>query len=214
MSKIIAYVRVSTVAQDVQGQRYEILEYARRERIHIDDFLEIEISARKTQKARRIEEMLSLLHAGDTVIVSELSRLGRSTGEVINLVSEVARRKIGLVAVKQGLKIPANGETMDLQAKVTVTMFSLMAELERDLISQRTKQALAAKKAGGVTLGKPKGTIQASKLDGKEAEIKNLLAYKVSKAAIARLVGTSRTNLNAFIKTRKLAGEEVECLTN
>jgi DNA invertase Pin-like site-specific DNA recombinase len=87
MSKTIAYVRVSTVAQDVQNQKLEILEYARKNDLRVDDFLEIEISSRKTQKERRIEELLSRLSTGDTLIVSELSRLGRSTTEVIDLVN-------------------------------------------------------------------------------------------------------------------------------
>ena len=93
---------------------------------------------------------------------------------------------------------------MDMQTKVVVTMFSLFAELERDIISERTKAALAGKKANGVRLGKPKGTIQASKLDEKQDTILDLLKHRVSKSAIARMVGTSRTKLAEYIQRRGL----------
>ena len=207
MPKNLAYIRVSTDRQDVGNQRLEILEYARRHDLRIEDFIEVEISSRKSLKERRIIETLERLSAGDTLIVSELSRLGRSTSEVIELVNQLAQHHIGLMAIKQGLKIPANGERLDMQAKMVVTMFSLFAELERDIISERTRQALAAKKAQGRQLGKPRGTIQHSKLDGHIDEIRRLLAHRVPMTAIARLLSTSRTNLAAYIRTRNLAKE-------
>jgi DNA invertase Pin-like site-specific DNA recombinase len=199
--KTIAYIRVSTSQQDVSNQRLEILEYARRNDLKIDDFLEIEISSRRTLKERRIEELLSQLHSGDTLIVSELSRLGRSTAEVINLVNHLIHLKVNFIVIKQGLRISAK---MDMQTKVIVTMFSLFSELERDIISERTKSALAAKKAAGQRLGKPKGTVQKSCLDEKQEVIRELLKHQVAKAAIARMVGTSRTNLIEYIRRRNL----------
>ncbi len=200
--KTIAYIRVSTLQQDVSNQRLEILEHSRKNELRVDDFLEIEISSRRTLKERRIEELLSRLGKGDTLIVSELSRLGRSTAEVITLVNELVRRHINFIAIKQGLKI--YGGKMDMQTKAVVGMFSLFADLERDIISERTKQALAAKKAAGRQLGKPKGTIQKSCLDEKLEVIKELLKHRVANAAIARMVGTSRTNLISYIRSRGL----------
>jgi DNA invertase Pin-like site-specific DNA recombinase len=199
--KTIAYIRVSTVQQDVTNQRLEILEYARRNDLKVDDFLELEISSRRTLKERRIEELLSRLQSGDTLIVSELSRLGRSTSEVINLVNHLIQLKVNFIVIKQGLRISAK---MDMQTKVVVTMFSLFSELERDIVSERTKSALAAKKAAGQKLGKPKGTIQKSSLDDKQAVIRELMKHRVAKAAIARMVGTSRTNLIEYIRRRNL----------
>jgi len=199
--KTIAYIRVSTLQQDVSNQRLEILEYSRKNGLKVDDFLEIEISSRRTLKERRIEELISTLDKGDTLIVSELSRLGRSTVEVISLVNKLIRHRINLIVIKQGLRITAK---MDMQTKVIVTMFSLFAELERDIISERTKSALAGKKANGIRLGKPKGTIQKSSLDDKREMIAELLKHKVAKAAIARMVGTSRTNLINYIRSRGL----------
>ena len=201
MEKVIGYVRISTAKQDVDNQRHEILEYANKNHLHVGEFMEIEISSRKDKKQRRIEELLSELQSGDTLIVSELSRLGRSTSEVIDIVNELIAKKIRFIAIKQGLNILGQH---DMQSKVMVTMFSLFAELERDIISQRTKTALSAKKSSGQRLGKPKGTIQESKLDPHQAQIIEFLKHKVSMSAIARMLGTSKTNLISYIKTRGL----------
>ena len=198
---VLSYIRVSTNTQDVKNQRYEILEYARTHDLTIDRFIEIEISSRKDRKQRRIDEILQELSPGDTLVVSELSRLGRSTGEVIELVNELVRKKVRFVAIKQNLSI-SNGH--DMTSKIIVTLFGLMAELERDLISMRTREALAALKAQGKVLGRPKGSLGKSKLDGREDEISRLLRSKVSKAAIARITGVSWLTLDRFIKSRGL----------
>ena len=200
----MGYIRVSTDKQDADNQRLTILDYARGRKIHVDDFISVEISSRKSQTARKIDELLIRLSAGDTLIVTELSRLARSTVEVINLVNQLVNQRIGLSVLKQGLHIPVNGEKMDANAKTVVTMFGLMAELERDMISERTKMGLAARKAAGIKLGKPKGTLQASKLDEKREAIEELLKHKVSKAAIARMMGTSRGNLLSYLRTRQI----------
>ena len=201
MAKTIGYVRVSTSRQDADNQRHEILEYANQNHLHVDEFIEAEVSSRKDKKQRRIDELMDKLESGDTLIVSELSRLGRSTSEVIDIVNELIAKEIRFVAIKQNLNISGQH---DMQSKIMVTMFSLFAELERDIISERTKAALAAKKAGGKKLGKPKGTLQESKLDPHQERIKELLKHGVAKSAIARMLGTSRTNLVSYIKTRDL----------
>ncbi|MGD0886556.1 MAG: recombinase family protein [Thermodesulfovibrionales bacterium] len=207
--KVLGYIRVSTERQDINNQRMEILEYGRKHDLKIKDFIEIEISSRKDKKQRRIEELLEKLSAGDILIVSELSRLGRSTAEVIDIVNELIRLGVSLIAIKQNLQIK-DGKKMGMQTKVIVTMFSLFAELERDIISERTRQALQAKKAGGKKLGKPKGTIQASRLDEKQDAIREFLKHRVPKSAIAKMLGTSRTNLVNYIKTRNLGnGKQV-----
>lgn len=196
-----AYIRVSTQEQQVSNQRLEILEYCRLHKQTLTDYIEIEISSRLSLKERRIEELLGKLRQGDTLIVSELSRLGRSTAEVVTLVNELVKKGINLIAIKQGLKI---GSQLDMQSKIVVTMFSLFAELERDLISSRTIQALAAKKSQGIRLGKPPGTLQKSKLDVRQDTIRELMKHGVAKSAIARMVGTSRSNLVDYISSRGL----------
>lgn len=202
MARTIGYIRVSTLAQDIENQRHEILEWAHDRKLLIDEWITVELSSRKSESDRQIDKV-RMLEKGDLLVVAELSRLGRSTGQVINLVNELVARGIGLETLKQNISIkPGNGE-MDQQTKIMVTVFSLMAELERDLIAQRTKQALAARKASGQRLGKPKG-ISTSKIDPHREKIEELVRYKVSTAAIARMIGMSTTAVRHFIKSRAI----------
>ena len=201
---IIGYVRVSKEEQDVRNQRHELLEYANRHGLHVDDFVEVEMSSRRDAKARRIDELLDRLHSGDLLIVSELSRTGRSVIEIISIINSLIRKRVRFVAVKEGFDIKGNH---DIQTKVLVTVFSLLAELERDLISERTRQALAAKKAQGVKLGRPEGSLGRSKLDPRVPEIMDLLKDGASRAFIARRLKVSRTTLVNYIYSRKLVSQ-------
>lgn len=201
MSKTIAYIRASTDKQDLNNQKLEILDFARKKEVKIDDFVEITISSRKTSKQRRIDEVLQTFGASGTLIVTELSRLGRSTAEVIGLINELVHRNIRIMIIKQNLDIQKH----DMNSKIIITLFSLFAELERDLISLRTKEALAAKRTQGVKLGKPKGTIQKSKFDIDVERIKELLKLGLSVRKIAKLLGyTNHLALNTYINKRKL----------
>lgn len=201
MSKIIAYLRSSTDKQDLSHQKLELLEFARKKALSIDEFVEVTISSRKTSKQRRIEEILERLNDADTLMVTELSRLGRSTAEIISLVNTLSQRGIRLVILKQNLDI----SQQDMNAKVTLTLFSLFAELERDLISLRTKEALASKKRQGQILGKPKGTIQKSKFDKDSEKIKELLGYGLSIRKIAKVLGyTNHIAINTYINKRNI----------
>jgi len=151
MSKIYGYLRTSTDKQEIKNQKLEILEFGRKEDLKIDDFIEIQISSRKTTKERRIDELLGKLEEGDTLIATELSRIGRSTVEVITIINELIEKGVDIIIVKQNLRINASNKN-DMTSKVMITMLSLFAELERDLISQRTKEALKTKKAQGQIL--------------------------------------------------------------
>ena len=201
---VYAYIRVSTTQQIISNQKWEVLDFCRRNDIKVDDYIDVEISSRKSRRERRIEELLGKIRPGDTIIVSELSRLGRSTAEVVEIVNGLVATGIGLICIKQNINIPCDAQRMDMSSKVMITMFSLFAELERDLISERTRQALAAKKAQGVCLGKPKGTLQRSKLDNKAEAIRELLKHRVAKSAISRMLGVSRSNLVDYIKSRNI----------
>jgi DNA invertase Pin-like site-specific DNA recombinase len=201
MSQTIAYIRASTEKQDINHQKLEILEWARKKEVRIDQFVTITISSRKNRKQRRLEEVLHLLADSDTLVVTELSRLGRSTAEVITLINELVMRNIRVIVLKQNLDI----SQQDMTSKIVITLFSLFAELERDLISLRTKEALAAKKQQGQTLGKPKGTIQKSQFDADRERIKDLLQLDLSVRKIARLLGyKSHYALNTYINKRHL----------
>ncbi|MBI1294734.1 resolvase [bacterium] len=207
MGRTLAYLRTSTDKQDLNNQKLEILEHARRNRLHIDDFVSVSISSRKNRRERKIDELRAKLAAGDTLVVTELSRLGRSTGEVISLINELVAGDIQVVAIKQGLAL--DKQQNDMQAKIMTTLLSLFAELERDLISLRTREALAAKKAQGVSLGKPKGTVQESIYDQDRERIVELLGFGVSARRISEqhLRYGHPSSLNYYIQTRKLRKE-------
>jgi DNA invertase Pin-like site-specific DNA recombinase len=197
----LAYLRVSKHTQDVNHQRLAILEFARRERLTIDEFIAVEVSSRRSAKARKVDVLLMQLAPGGTLIVSELSRLDRSAGEIITTVDTLVKRQIRLLAIKEDIRL--NGGPA-LQTRVMVTMFSLFAEIEWELISLRTKEALAAARAAGKRLGRPRGTHGRSKLDGEETQIKELLGLRVSKASIAKITGVDRATLYHFIRSRRL----------
>jgi len=201
MNKTIAYIRTSTDKQDLNNQKLEIFEYAKKHQLKIDDFIEMAISSRKTSKERRIDEMLAALNDADNLIVTELSRLGRSTAEVIGLINELLKKQVRVIVIKQQLDIKQH----DMTSKVMITLFSLFSELERDLISLRTKEALASKKRQGIRLGKPKGTIQKSKFDKDVEKIKQLLELGLSVRKIAHYLGyNNHIGLNNYIRKRNI----------
>lgn len=201
MGKIVAYLRASTDKQDLSHQKLELLEFARNKSLKIDSFIEITISSRKTSKQRRIDELLQTLDDADTLVVTELSRLGRSTAEIIALVNAMVKRSIRVIIIKQNLDISQH----DMNSKIIITLFSLFSELERDMISLRTKEALLAKRAQGIKLGKPKGTLQKSKFDKDVEKIKELLGYGLSIRKMAKVLGyTSHIALNTYINKRSL----------
>ena len=199
--KTVAYLRVSTGSQDLANQKLAVLDYARQKHFGIDRFIEAHASTRKGRDQRRIEELLGTLAVGDRLVVSELSRLGRSLNQVIQIIDELVKRKVRFTAIKEDIRFEGK---QDLQTKVMIALFGLFAEVERDLISERTKEGLAAARSKGRLLGRPKGSLGTSKLDGKEDEIRMLLQKEVSKASIAKILGASTTSLRHFIRTRKL----------
>lgn len=200
-TKTIAYVRASTDKQDTDHQRLEILEFARQKGYRVDDYIELTMSSRKDPRERRIEELTQRLNAGDTLIVTELSRIGRSTGEVIMLVNKLVEQGVRLIVIKQKLDLQ---DKQDMTAKIMITLFSLFAELERDLISVRTKEALAAKKAQGKKLGKPMGTVQASIYDKDRDRIEELLKLGLSirKIQSRHLKYGSPSSLSFYVQKR------------
>lgn len=200
--KTIAYLRVSKDDQDVKNQRLAILEFAQQEKLEIGEFMELSVSSRRSSKERQIDLLLSKLEIGDTLVVSELSRLGRSVSEIILTVDQLVKQRVRLLAIKESLRLEGK---QNLQTKVTVTLFSLFAEIERELISIRTKEGLAAARASGKRLGRPNGRLGQSKLDGRENEIQRLLTLKVSKTSIAKITGVDRSTLYSFIRSRQLA---------
>ena len=200
--RIIAYLRVSTARQDLDQQRLAIWDYAQRNRLTIDEFVTAKASSQKSLSQRMIKDLLTKLQPTDVLLVSELSRLGRSVGQIIQIVEKLIAKQVRLVAIKEGIDLAG---AADLQTKVMITLFSLFAEIERDLISERTKEGIAAARTKGKVVGRPKGVLGKSRLDGKEEEIRLLLQKGVSKSAIAKIIEVPDPTLRHFIKTRRLA---------
>ena len=146
-----AYLRISTDSQEIEAQKTEIMDYAENRSINIDRFVEIEISSRKNEKARGITELQKSLKRNDVLIVSELSRLARSIREIHNVIDTLLDKGVTIHLIKQGFVAKQN----DLTTKVFINAFGMAAEIERDLISQRTKNGLALAKARGKQLGNP-----------------------------------------------------------
>ncbi|MCH8295981.1 recombinase family protein [Candidatus Poribacteria bacterium] len=207
MAKVLAYLRTSTDKQDLNNQKLEILEYGRQAGIHIHDFIAISISSKRSDHDRRLDELLARLVSGDTLVVTEISRLGRSTGQVINLIDKLMASGISIIIIKPNLVLDTTQD--DIQSLTMITMLALFAQLERVMISRRTKEALATKKAQGIQLGKPKGTVQNSIYDKDRKRIVQLLSFGVS----ARHISTQHlgygypSSLNYYINTRHLRDE-------
>ena len=186
-AKTVAYLRVSTAQQDLRSQRLATLEYVRKHDFRIDDFIEATASGQASEKRRRLDELMNVLQRGDRLVVSELSRIGLSLGQIV-----------AFVAMKENIRIEGK---RDIQTKVMTPFFALFAEVERDLISERTHEGLAKARASGRKPGRPKGSLGVSRLNGKEDDIRRFLEMGLSKTAIAKLTGVSRATLYSFMRT-------------
>lgn len=197
---IYGYIRVSSDKQTVENQRYEIKKFCLRENLKIDGWIEETISGTKTYKQRQLGTLLRRVKQDDIIICAELSRLGRNLFMIMEILNLCMARGCKVWTIKDNYRL---GE--DIQSKVLAFAFGLSAEIERNLISQRTKEALARRKSEGVALGRPKGrrnSEQKYKLSGKEKFIKLHLERGTSKAQISRICKVDRNTLNRFIKER------------
>jgi len=198
-ARVVSYLRVSTADQDTEKNKAYVLSFANNRDFGQVEFVAETASGKKSWRDRAIKGIIDELGAGDRLIVPELSRLGRSTLEVLDILQTAKEKGIAVYAVKEALEL--NGDTM--QAKVMSTMLALFADLEREFISQRTKEALKARKAAGVRLGRPKGPGK-SKLDEHREEIVALLRNGSTKAYVARKYGITVPNLYNWIKQNDL----------
>ena len=189
MVTTIGYLRVSTLEQDVEKNKSDILRLANEKQLFGVRWIEEKISGTKNWKERKLGEVFNTLTKGDAIIVSELSRLGRSTLQILEIMQLAKERGIGVYAVKGAWTL--NGT---MESKIVMTMLAMIAEIERDLISERTKEGLRARRAAGVVLGRPKGPGK-SKLDQYKEEIVALLNNGSTKTFVAKRYGTSMPNL-------------------
>ncbi|MEM6806095.1 MAG: master DNA invertase Mpi family serine-type recombinase [Bacteroidota bacterium] len=197
---IYAYLRVSSDKQSVENQRFEILKYADSKKLTIDKWVEEMVSSRKKLEEREISSILKKLENGDLLIVSELSRLGRNLMEVMSILNTCMNNEVKVHTIKEQYELGDN-----INSKVLAFAFSLSAEIERQLISQRTKEALARKKSEGVKLGRPKGSLsKQTKLTGQEEKIKELLEKDIGYSGIGRILGVHRLTVKNFVESRGL----------
>jgi len=195
--RVFGYIRVSTAKQETDNQRFEILQWADVRKLVIAEWVEETVSSRKGYRERKLGALLDGLRSGDALIVSEMSRLGRSLTEVMTILHTLMETGVRVYTCKEGFELDDS-----INSKVLAFAFSLAAEIERQMLSSRTKEALARLKSEGRKLGRPTGSLSGSKLDGREDEIRQILAKGVSKASAARLLDVSRGTLYTFIRTR------------
>ena len=193
---IYGYLRVSTDKQSLENQKFEINSYCKRENISVDRWVTETISGTKNFEERKLGKMIKKLNKDDVLVCSEISRLGRNLFQIMMILNICMQKGIQVWTIKDNYRLG-----MDIQSKVLAFAFGLLAEIERDLISQRTKEALARLKAEGKKLGREKGSLNRKhKLDGKQEEIKRMLSQKISQNKIAKLFGVSRLTMNKYVR--------------
>jgi DNA invertase Pin-like site-specific DNA recombinase len=192
------YIRVSTDKQTVDNQRFEIERFCIKNDIKVEQWIEETISGTKLPEKRLLGSLLAGVKKDDLIICSELSRLGRSLFMIMSILNNLMNIGVRVWTIKDNYRLGDN-----IQSKVLAFAFGLSAEIERDLISQRTKEALARKKSEGAVLGRPLGKKSSRvKLSGHEKEIQDLIDKSISKCAIGRLFGVNRMTVDSFLKNR------------
>lgn len=195
---VYGYIRVSTDRQTIENQRFEINHFCERQAMVVEKWIEETISGAKGVQERQLGKLLKKMRKGDVLICSELSRLGRNLLMIMGILNECMNRDIQVWTIKDNYRLGS-----DINSKVLAFAFGLSAEIERNLISQRTKEALARKKAEGVILGRPLGSKSArTKLTGQEKKIQELLDKNVSYSAIGRILGVHRLTVSSFAKAK------------
>ena len=197
---IYGYIRVSTDKQTTENQKFEIQNFVRGQDLQINEWIEETISATKKLEERKFGQLLNRMKKGDRLIVTELSRLGRNLMQIMSILHGCMEKDVQVYTIKEKYELGNN-----INSKVLAFAFGLSAEIERNLISQRTKEALARLKAEGIILGRPKGSKSDKlKLSGRENEIRELLNKKVSKSAIGRMLGVHRLTVSDFVTKNDL----------
>lgn len=196
---IYGYIRVSTDKQTVENQRFEINGFASRQNIKVDDWIEETISGAKSYNKRELGRLLKNVKEGDLIICAELSRLGRNLFMIMEILNICMTKGCKVWTIKDGYRL---GD--DIQSKVLAFAFGLSAEIERNLISQRTKEALARKKAEGVVLGRQLGSKNKThKLDGAKEKINRLAKQGLPYVKIAERLNVHRVTLYRYLNATK-----------
>ena len=189
-----AYLRVSTIEQNTEKNKYDILSFSNKNKLGNVEFIEEQISGKTNYKERKLGTLLKEMNKGDVLIVPELSRLARSITQIFEIIDYTKQKGIKLYTIKENF----DNTEHSITSTVTSTIFALVAQIERDLISLRTKEALQSRKVSGIKLGRPKGKGK-SKLDIHKDDILKLVELKVPKTIIAKQYNTSVPNLYNFL---------------
>ena len=195
---VYGYIRVSTDRQTVENQRFEIKRFCKENNLQVDKWISETISGAKSVDKRQLGKLLKGVRKDDIIICSEISRLGRSLFMIMSVLNRCMEIGAKVWTIKDNYRL---GD--DITSKVLAFAFGLSAEIERKLISQRTKEALARKKSEGVQLGRPKGPGKRI-LDGKEKQIKAMLAAGLTKVQVSKAYGVHISTLHEFLTVKKL----------
>jgi len=193
-----AYLRVSTDKQDIENQKLGILDYCNKNNVSSLKFIEDTSSGKLEWKKRSIGQIIEKANENDLIIASEISRLARSTLQVLDILEVCAKKKISVHITKTQMIMDGS-----MQSTIVSTILGLAAQIEREFISKRTKEALERAKQSGKKLGRPKGKAKTVKLDEYSDQIKEYLKKGVSKRSIARIVECSPSTLYEWIKRKK-----------
>ena len=198
MPQIYAYLRVSTDAQDVANQRHGVIKYCADKRLLEPVFIEDTASGKTDWRDRPLGKIIERAGQGDIVVVSEVSRLARNTLQVLEIGRECITRGVHLHVAKNGIVFDDS-----MQSKIVATVLGLVAEIERDFISARTKEALAKRKAEGARLGRPPGAVKKLRLDPLAGKIDEYMKLGIDKRAIAKLLDVAPGTLYNWLKVRR-----------
>lgn len=202
MMATIAYLLTTAGDTDATGQRSVIQGYAEKKDLRIDNYITVETPSVRDERRRRIEELFSNVNRWDMVIVSDLACMGYNIAEIVIIIRSFTERGVRFVAARQEVDINGRG---DISSKASAAAFDILYELEKEFASARIKKALKLRKKEGATPGRPKGSTSPSKLDSSKELIVDYLEKGVSKTSLARILGTSPSNLLSYLRTRKIA---------
>ena len=193
---VIAYIRVSTQEQSYQGQRYEIETWCRQNGISVDKCVEEKVSGMRNVQDRTLGKVIGKMKEGDLLVCTELSRLGRNMMMVMSILNRCSEKNIRIRSIKDNFELSDS-----LQSKIIAFAFSLAAEIERNLIAERTREALAAKKAEGIKLGRPRGkSRERQRYDHMREYVLRMLEQKRPRREIAKRVGIHPNTLSRYLR--------------